>query len=221
VSIPSGKRVLEIEARAITGLIGRLDRQFDRAVELLYGCAGKVVVSGMGKSGIIAQKIAATLASTGTPAFYLDPAAGLHGDLGMVSRRDVLVALSNSGETEEIVKLLPFMKRLNIPVVAITGKIHSTLAKHSDAVLDVSVAEEACPLGLAPTASTTAALAMGDALAIALLEQRGSRKRTLRWSIRLARWGGGCCSRCAISCIRGRRFHWCRPMRRRGMRLWK
>lgn len=173
MSIDSGKRVLAIEARAITGLVERLDRQFEHAVEVLYGCTGKVVVSGMGKSGIIAQKIAATLASTGTPAFYLDPAAGLHGDLGMVSRRDVLVALSNSGETEEIVKLLPFMKRLNIPVVAITGKVHSSLAKHSDAVLDVSVAEEACPLGLAPTASTTAALAMGDALAIALLEQRG------------------------------------------------
>lgn len=173
MSIRSGKRVLEIEARAITGLIERLDRQFDRAVDLLYGCVGKVVVSGMGKSGIIAQKIAATLASTGTPAFCLDPAAGLHGDLGMVSRHDVLVAISNSGETDEIVKLLPFMKRVNIPVVAITGKIHSTLAKHSEAVLDVSVSEEACPLGLAPTASTTAALAMGDALAIALLEQRG------------------------------------------------
>ncbi len=173
MSIPSGKRVLEIEARAITALIGRLDGRFDAAVTLLVGCAGKVVVTGMGKSGLIGQKIAATLASTGTPSFFLHPAEAIHGDLGMVTRGDVVVALSNSGETEEVVKLLPIIKRLNIPVLAMTGKVHSTLGKHSDVVLDVSVAEEACPLGLAPTASTTATLAMGDALAIALLERRG------------------------------------------------
>jgi arabinose-5-phosphate isomerase len=142
-------------------------------VDLLYGCAGKVVVSGMGKSGLIGQKIAATLASTGTPAFFLHPAEGIHGDLGMLARRDVLIALSNSGETDELIKLLPFVKRISIPVIALTGRVQSTLAKNSEVVLDVSVNEEACPMGLAPTASTTAALAMGDALAIALLQKRG------------------------------------------------
>lgn len=168
-----GKRVLEIEARAISALVDRLDQRFTDAVAVLARCEGKVVVTGMGKSGLIGQKIAATLASTGSPAFFLHPAEAIHGDLGMVTRGDTLLAISNSGETEEVVKLLPVLKRLNIPVVAMTGKLHSTLAKHSDVVLDVSVAEEACPLGLAPTASTTATLAMGDALAIALLEHRG------------------------------------------------
>ena len=173
MSLAHGRRVLEIEARAIAGLIGRLDQRFSDAVDLLYACAGKVVVSGMGKSGLIGQKIAATLASTGTPAFFLHPAEGIHGDLGMVAKRDTLIALSNSGETEEVLKLLPFVKRLSVPVIALTGRPQSTLAKNSEVVLDVSVAEEACPMGLAPTASTTAALAMGDALAIALLEKRG------------------------------------------------
>ena len=173
MSLAHGRRVLEIEARAISGLIGRLDQRFSDAVDLLYACAGKVVVSGMGKSGLIGQKIAATLASTGTPAFFLHPAEGIHGDLGMVAKRDALIALSNSGETEEVLKLLPFVKRLSVPVIALTGRPQSTLAKNSEVVLDVSVAEEACPMGLAPTASTTAALAMGDALAIALLEKRG------------------------------------------------
>lgn len=173
MSVEQGKRVLEIEARAIGGLIEHLDHRFSQAVDLLYGCAGKVVVSGMGKSGLIGQKIAATLASTGTPAFFLHPAEGIHGDLGMLARRDVLIALSNSGETDELIKLLPFVKRINIPVIALTGRLQSTLAKNSEVVLDVSVDEEACPMGLAPTASTTAALAMGDALAIALLQKRG------------------------------------------------
>ncbi|MGH7204646.1 MAG: KpsF/GutQ family sugar-phosphate isomerase [Nitrospiraceae bacterium] len=173
MSIEHGKRVLEIEVRAIAGLLERLDHRFTEAVDLLYRCAGKVVVSGMGKSGLIGQKIAATLASTGTPAFFLHPAEGTHGDLGMLARRDALIAISNSGETEEVLKLLPFVKRLNIPVVAMTGRVQSTLAKNSEVVLDVSVGEEACPMGLAPTASTTAALAMGDALAIALLQKRG------------------------------------------------
>jgi arabinose-5-phosphate isomerase len=173
MSIPQGRRVLEIEARAIAGLIDRLDHRFTEAVELLYNCAGKVVVTGMGKSGLIGQKIAATLASTGTPAFFLHPAEGIHGDLGMLARRDVLLAMSNSGETEEVLKLLPFVKRLNIAVIALTGRTQSTLAKNSEVVLDVSVSEEACPMGLAPTASTTATLAMGDALAIALLQKRG------------------------------------------------
>lgn len=173
MSIQQGKRVLEIEARAIAALVDRLDERFAKAVDLLHGCAGKVVVSGMGKSGLIGQKIAATMASTGTPAFFVHPADGIHGDLGMLARQDALLAISNSGETEEVLKLLPFMERFSIPVIALTGKVHSTLAKNSDVVLDVSVSEEACPLGLAPTSSTTAALAMGDALAIALLQKRG------------------------------------------------
>ena len=176
-SIQEGKRVLGIEARAIASLIDRLDHRFAEAVDLLYACAGKVVVSGMGKSGLIGQKIAATLAGTGTPAFFVHPAEGIHGDLGMLSRRDTLIAISNNGETEEILKLLPFMKRLNIPVIAMTGKVESTLAKNSEIVLDVSVGEEACPMGLTPTASTTAALAMGDALAIALLQKRGFKEQ--------------------------------------------
>jgi arabinose-5-phosphate isomerase len=173
MSIQQGKRVLEIEARAVAALVDRLDARFAKAVDLLHGCAGKVVVSGMGKSGLIGQKIAATMASTGTPAFFVHPADGIHGDLGMLTKQDTLLALSNSGETEEVLKLLPFMKRLGIPIIALTGRAQSTLAKESDVVLDVSVAEEACPLGLAPTSSTTAALAMGDALAIALLQKRG------------------------------------------------
>ena len=173
MSIEHGRRVLDIEARAIAALVSRLDQRFVDAVELLYRCGGKVIVSGMGKSGLIGQKIAATLASTGTPAFFVHPAEGIHGDLGMLARKDAVIAISNSGETEELIKLLPYVKRLDIPVIAMTGRAQSTLAKNSEVVLDVSVAEEACPLGLAPTASTTATLAMGDAIAIALLERRG------------------------------------------------
>lgn len=172
-SIEEGKRVLAIEAKAISALIERIDTRFSQAVDLLYQCAGKVVVSGMGKSGQVGQKIAATLASTGTPAFFLHPAEGVHGDLGMLARQDLLIAISNSGETQEILQLLPFVKRMNIPVVAMTGRRDSALAKNSDVVLDISVSEEACPMGLAPTASTTATLAMGDALAVALLQKRG------------------------------------------------
>ncbi len=172
-SVQEGKRVLEIEARAVRDLISRLDGQFARAVTFLYECRGKVIISGMGKSGLIGQKIAATLASTGTPSFFLHPAEGVHGDLGMLAKQDALIAISNSGETQEVLQLLPFVKRLNVPVVALTGSMTSTLAKNSDVTLDVSVNEEACPLGLAPTASTTATLAMGDALAVALLQKRG------------------------------------------------
>jgi arabinose-5-phosphate isomerase len=172
-SLSEGRRVLRIEARAVQALIERLDDQFDKAVDLLFRCKGKVVVSGMGKSGLVGQKIAATMASTGTPAFFLHPADGIHGDLGMVGRADVLIAISNSGETQEILQLLPYVERLGIPVVSLTGRVNSTLAKNSDATLDVSVAEEACPMGLAPTASTTATLAMGDALAVVLLQKRG------------------------------------------------
>jgi arabinose-5-phosphate isomerase len=176
-SLDVGRRVLDIEARAVQALIQRLDGGFSDAVDLLYDCKGKVVVSGMGKSGLIGQKIAATMASTGTPSFFLHPAEGLHGDLGMLARRDVLIAISNSGETQEILQLLPFMERMGIAVVAIVGRMGSTLAKNSAVALDVSVAEEACPMGLAPTASTTATLAMGDALAVALLEKRGFKEQ--------------------------------------------
>ena len=169
------ERVLRIEAEAILGLIPKLDERFERAVELLRGCAGRVIVTGMGKSGLIGRKIAATLASTGTPAHFLHPAEGVHGDLGMVARGDVVLALSNSGETDEVLAILPPLKRLGVPIVLLTGNPTSSLARQCEVVLDVSVAEEACPMNLAPTSSTTAALAVGDALALALLELRGLR----------------------------------------------
>lgn len=172
-SLRDGKRVLAIEARAVQSLIDKIDVKFEKAVELLARCKGKVVVSGMGKSGLIGQKIAATLASTGTSSFFLHPAEGVHGDLGMLARRDALIAISNSGETQELLQLLPYVERMGIPVIGMTGRMTSTLAKHCDVALDVSVAEEACPMGLAPTASTTATLALGDALAVALLQRRG------------------------------------------------
>jgi arabinose-5-phosphate isomerase len=168
-------RVLRIEAEAVLGLVAKLDERFDRAVDVILRCAGRVIVTGMGKSGHIGGKIAATLASTGTPAFFLHPAEGAHGDLGMVARTDVVVALSNSGETDEMLTILPALKRLGVPIVLLTGNPKSTLASQCEVVLDVSVAEEACPMNLAPTASTTAALAMGDALAMALLDRRGLR----------------------------------------------
>ncbi|MEO6029171.1 MAG: KpsF/GutQ family sugar-phosphate isomerase [Candidatus Binatia bacterium] len=171
-----GRRVLAIEAAALTALAARLDHRFDAAVRLIAGRGGKVVVTGMGKSGHVGRKIAATLASTGTPAFFLHAAEALHGDLGMLERQDLVLAVSNSGETAEILDLVPHVKRLGLPFVALTGRPQSTLARTADAILDVSVAEEACPLGLAPTASTTAAIAMGDALAVALLEHRGFRR---------------------------------------------
>lgn len=171
--IDQAKKVLRIEAEAIAALINRIDERFEQAVEMILHCKGRVVVSGMGKSGLIGKKIAATLASTGTPALFLHPAEGIHGDLGMVTRGDTVIALSNSGETEEIARMLPALKRLGIKIIALTGNPESTLAKNSDIVIDVGVKEEACPLGLAPTASTTATLAMGDALAVALLNKRG------------------------------------------------
>jgi arabinose-5-phosphate isomerase len=169
------ERVLRIEAEAILALLPRIDERFARAVEALHRCAGRVIVTGMGKSGHIGGKVAATLAATGTPAYFLHPAEGAHGDLGMVARNDVVVALSNSGETDEMLTILPSLKRLGVPIVLLTGNPKSTLASQCEVVLDVSVAEEACPMNLAPTASTTAALAMGDALAMALLELRGLR----------------------------------------------
>ncbi len=169
------ERVLRLEAEAILGLLPRVDERFVRAVELLRDCTGRVIVTGMGKSGLIGRKIAATLASTGTPAHFLHPAEGVHGDLGMVARGDVVLALSNSGETDEMLAILPALKRLGVPIVLMTGNPHSTLARQCEVVLDVSVPEEACPMNLTPTCSTTAALAVGDALAMALLELRGLR----------------------------------------------
>jgi arabinose-5-phosphate isomerase len=173
MSIESARRVLRIEAAAIEGLIERLDARFDVAVERMFHCEGRVVVMGMGKSGLIGRKIAATLASTGTPALFLHPAEALHGDLGMLTRGDVALAISYSGESEEIVVLLETIKRLGCTLITMTGNPRSTLAAASDVVLDIAVKEEACSLNLAPTASTTAALALGDALAIALYERRG------------------------------------------------
>ena len=169
------ERVLRMEAEAILGLIPKIDERFERAVELLRGCGGRVIVTGMGKSGLIGRKIAATLASTGTPAHFLHPAEGVHGDLGMVARGDVVLALSNSGQTDEVLAILPPLKRLGVPIVLLTGDPGSSLARQCEVVLDVSVPEEACPMNLAPTSSTTAALAVGDALAMALLELRGLR----------------------------------------------
>lgn len=166
-------RILAIEAGAISGLRAKLDENFGRAVDLLLHARGKVVLTGIGKSGLIGRKIAATFASTGTPAFFLHPVEGMHGDIGMVRRGDVVIALSNSGETEEIVRLLPVFKRLGLSVIALTGNPASSLSRHADVTLDAGVREEACPLGLAPTASTTAALALGDALAIVLFEEKG------------------------------------------------
>jgi arabinose-5-phosphate isomerase len=168
-----GRRALEIERDALAGLLPRIDERFAEACRLMLACAGRVVVIGMGKSGHIGGKIAATLASTGTPAFFVHPGEASHGDLGMITRQDVVLAISYSGETAEIVTLLPLLKRQQVPLIAMTGKPASTLAQAAEVHLDVSVAMEACPLNLAPTASTTATLAMGDALAVALLEARG------------------------------------------------
>jgi arabinose-5-phosphate isomerase len=173
MSRDTARKVLEIEAEAIRELIPRLDHSFDRAVGTLLECTGRVVATGMGKSGFIAQKISATLASTGCPSLFLHPAEAIHGDLGRVVRGDVLLAVSNSGDTEEILALVPWVKRLGSAVVALTGNARSPLAQAADVHLDVEVRTEACPLGLAPTASTTAALAMGDALSMAVLERRG------------------------------------------------
>jgi arabinose-5-phosphate isomerase len=167
------RRVLETEAESVRALADRLDHRFERAVELIETCRGRVVVTGMGKSGLVGKKVAATLAATGSPALFLHPADGVHGDLGMLVRGDVVLALSHSGETAEILALVPAIKRLAVPLVALTGRPASRLAQHADLVLDASVREEACPMNLTPTSSTAAALALGDALAIAVLTRRG------------------------------------------------
>ena len=169
----TARKVLQIEADAITALIPKLGETFGQAVDLLYACSGRVVTTGMGKSGFIAQKLSATLASTGMPSLFLHPAEAIHGDLGRIVRGDVVIAISYSGETEEIVALLPTLKRIGVPVIALTGRSDSAIATAAELHLDVSIREEACPLRLAPTASTTAALAMGDALAMVLTEKRG------------------------------------------------
>ena len=174
--IEAARRVVQIEADAVEALAARLDERFAQAVEMILACTGRVVVTGMGKSGLICQKMSATMASTGTPAIFLHPAEGVHGDLGMLMKGDVVIAVSNSGETEEITRILPIIKRMGLPLVAMAGNSVSTLARAGDVFLDISIKEEACPLQLAPTASTTVTLAMGDALAVALLLQRGFRE---------------------------------------------
>lgn len=175
MSIQSAKKVIRIERDALTGLLSKIDSNFDRACRLILKSKGRLVITGMGKPGFIAQKISATLSSTGTPSLFLHPAEALHGDLGRVMKSDVVVAFSNSGQTEEIIKLLPVIKKIGARLIAVTGNPKSALAANSDVVLDVSVKKEACPLNLAPTASTTAMLAMGDALALALQEMKGFR----------------------------------------------
>jgi arabinose-5-phosphate isomerase len=173
VILQRAKEVLNIEARGIVSLMDRLDDNFIQAVELLYDCRGKVVVTGLGKSGLICRKIAATFSSLGTPSFFLHAGDANHGDMGMVMEGDVVLAISNSGETEEILTLIPILKRIGVRLIAISGKRDSTLSRAADVVLDAGVPEEACPFGLSPTASTTAALALGDALAVILLERKG------------------------------------------------
>jgi len=175
-SIEEGKKVLKVEANAIKNLISTIDHNFEKAVEMITSCKGRIVVMGMGKSGLIGKKIAATLASTGTPAFFLYPAEGILGDVGMMAEGDLVLALSYSGETEEIEKLLPVVRKMNLKLIAITGRPKSRLAKESDLVINVKVKEEACPYNIVPTASTTAMLAMGDALAISLLKRKKFKK---------------------------------------------
>jgi arabinose-5-phosphate isomerase len=171
-SIEEAKRVLRVEAQSILDLAERIDENFSRAVDLLYRCKGKVVLMGMGKSGLVGRKIASTFASTGTPSFFLHPAEGLNGDFGMLAKEDVIIAISNSGETRELLEVLPLIKRYGNRLITLTGNLSSALAKGGDVNLDIRVKEEACPLGLAPTASTTATLALGDALAVALMGKR-------------------------------------------------
>jgi arabinose-5-phosphate isomerase len=171
--IAEAKKVLQIETQAIQAMSRRLGDEFNQAIDILARCSGRVIITGMGKGGIVGQKISATLASTGTPSLFLHSAEAIHGDLGRVTREDVILAISNSGETEEVVRLLPLIKKIGSKLIAMTGHVKSTLAKHSDVVLDVSVKKEACPLGLAPTASTTVTLAMGDAIAVCLLKKKG------------------------------------------------
>jgi arabinose-5-phosphate isomerase len=176
MSVEQAREVLKIEAQAIEAMARRMGPEFERAIELLAKATGRVIVTGMGKGGIIGQKISATLASTGTPSLFLHSAEAIHGDLGRVTKSDIILAISNSGETEEVIRMLPLVKKIGAKLVAMTGKTRSTLARYADVVLDVSVKKEACPLGLAPTASTTVTLAMGDAIAVCLLKRKGFRE---------------------------------------------
>ena len=170
------RKVLKVESQAVQKLMGRINRDFERALDLMERCTGRIVVTGMGKPGFIGRKIAATFASTGTPSLFLHPAEAVHGDLGMVTKQDVVLAISNSGETEEITKLLSTIKKIGSRLIALTGNVKSTLAKNSDVVLNIGLEKEACPWNLAPTASTTASLAMGDALAVCLAKRKGFRE---------------------------------------------
>lgn len=174
--IEAAKKVLTIEALSIQELKDRINEDFIKAVEIIHNSKGRVVVTGIGKSGLVGRKIAATLASTGTPSFFMHPAEASHGDLGMVTEDDVVIAISNSGETEEVLRLIPYLKYFNVKIIALTGNPQSTLAKQADVVLDVSVKEEACPFGFIPTASTTVTMAMGDAIAVALIMRNGFKK---------------------------------------------
>ncbi len=177
MNLENARQVIDIEANALKALTGRLDESFDKAVELMFNCEERIVLTGMGKSGIICRKIAATLASTGSPSLFIHPAEAIHGDLGMLKEGDVVLALSNSGETRELLNLIPFIKRLGVPLISISGDMDSNLVKQSDVSLDVSIEREACPMDLVPTASTTAALAMGDALAVSLLKRKNFKER--------------------------------------------
>lgn len=172
-TIQRAKEVLRIEAKGILDLVHRIDKKFQSAVDLMYECKGRIVVTGVGKPGIIGRKISATLASTGTPSLWIHPVEAVHGDMGMVVKDDIVLAISNSGETEELIRLVPLIKKIGIKLIVLSGNTKSTLAKHADICLDISVKQEACTLGLIPTASTTVALAMGDALAVSLLEKKG------------------------------------------------
>ncbi len=176
-AIKRAKEVLKIEAQSILSLVDKIDRNFSRAVDLIFQCKGRVIVTGIGKSGLIGRKIVATLTSTGTQALFLHPVEGIHGDLGIVTREDILLAISNSGETRELIPIISSVRHIGAPIIAFTGVLTSTLAKNSDIVIDVSVEKEACPFGLAPTSSSTASLAMGDALAIALIDKRKFREK--------------------------------------------
>lgn len=175
VVLDTARQVLKIEAQTLKRMIQRLDHRFTKAIDMMFRCKGRIILTGMGKPGFIARKIAATLASTGTPSFYLHPAEATHGDLGMVQETDLVIAISNSGETEEIVRLISSLKKIGVPLIALTSSKKSTLALHADVVLELGVTREACPLNLAPSASTTAALAMGDALALSLHQRKGFR----------------------------------------------
>ncbi len=191
-AIELARKTLDIEAAALQGLRDRQSEPFARAVEAILRCSGRVVVMGMGKSGHVGRKMAATLASTGTPAMFVHPAEASHGDLGMITEADLVLAISNSGESDELTAILPMLKRLGISLVAMTGRTDSTLGRHAEVVLDTSVEKEACPLNLAPTASTTAQIALGDALAVALLDARGFKEEDFARSHPGGRWVASC-----------------------------